>query len=93
MSKVGLTTKPLQTEVKISTKPLLKFYCAPSTGKESAEKQLLNLPSLKSLLSRFQMWALYENIGFLTECHLDALFNVNKIIELVDCRSEHLSKH
>ena len=42
MSKVGLTTKPLQTEVKISTEPLLKFYCALSTGKESAETELLN---------------------------------------------------
>ena len=32
-----------QTEFKMSTKPLLKFYCALSTGKESAETELLNL--------------------------------------------------
>ena len=31
-----------QTEFKMSTKPLLKFYCALSTGKESAETELLN---------------------------------------------------
>ena len=37
MSKVEISTKPLQTEVKISIEPLLKFYCALSTGNESAE--------------------------------------------------------
>ena len=32
----------LQTEFKMSTKPLLKYYCALSTGKESAETELLD---------------------------------------------------
>ena len=39
-------------------------HCALSTGKESAEKQLPNLASLKSLLANFQMWSFYENICF-----------------------------
>ena len=59
-----LRLRDLQTELKISTKPLLKSYCALSSGKESAEKHYSTWFLLKSLLARFQMWAFYENIRF-----------------------------
>ena len=59
-----LRLRDLQTELKISTKPLLKSYCALSSGKESAEKHYSTWLLLKSLLARFQMLAFYENIRF-----------------------------
>ena len=80
MSKVEWSTKPLQTEVKMSTKPLLKFYCALLTGKESAENNYSTWLLWKSLLCGLFM----KTFVFLPECLLDALLSLVKTEGLAD---------
>ena len=57
-----------QTEFKMSTKPLLKFYCAHSSGKESAEKHYSNWLLWKSLLCGLFMKTFVFSSGMSSRC-------------------------